>query len=394
MNYEHPNLPQTPKQEALGEVHAIPKAQPQELVSSAIEASTDNVQKLASVRERLGLSRREMLAGVLGVAAAGAGLPTESHAIERDSSTLERGDSYEDGIARLRELARTKHEEDLFIYVREHGSSGEWISISSSTRTISNGSEIGGATLASNDRQFSERVGNFAREGYTVEMVHTHPTPMLMEQLRLDVPSEGIGRVPPSPVDILGMFGTENTLSDEEKDRISFVAVAEEGRWTYESRENAPLARALEEGRESLALLSGPYARYSRSAARVVRNTLKEFGGDSIMHMAEPLLRSIERGTYPSYLRANLNDFALHAEFFRSAAVNEENPEGARLYFGAMVEAYDAIDGALRNTDPNGYGIREYSSTVPQLRDAESNFAPYVEFWNRRGVSLRYETFE
>lgn len=395
MNHERfDKLPQTPKEEVFREVNTVLETQVQEPLGSVIEADTDNAERLVAVRERLGLSRREMLAGALGVAAVSAGLSTESHAVERESSRLERDSSYEEGIAHLRELARTQHEEDLFIYVREQDSPGEWISISGSTRSTGDGSEIGGAVLASSDRRFSERVGDYVREGHTVEMIHTHPTPMLMEQLNLDTPPDGIGRVPPSPVDILGMFGTENTLSDEENDRVSFATVTEEGRWAYESRDNAPLAEALEEGKESLALLSGPYARHSRSAARVVRDTLKEFGGGSTMRMAEPLLRSIERGTYPSYLRANLNDFALHAEFFRSAAANEENPEGARLYLGAMVEAYDAIDGALRRTDPDGYGIMEYSSAVPLLQDAESNFAPYVEFWERRGVSLRYEPFE
>ena len=368
---------------------SVPLTSPEEIQRARVEEAY----RLDEVRDRLGLSRREVLLGAVAVS-----MVPESEVSARVTESIdrERMTEYEEGLMRLREFARTRDEEDSYLFIRSRTGETVWEQVQGGTRRgIGDSREASVAIMGASDRQFVEQMRERVRQGSYVELLHTHPTAVIAEGLRTEMAVDGITRVPPSSIDLFSMFGAEHGLTAEEKERLSFSVVSEEGRWEYENSPDAPLATALSEGAPYFALLSGAYARHAPAAARVIRDSLREMSGENreFMRTATPMLRSIERGTYPSYIQTNLNDFVFHAFMFGSLADDANIPDGARLYLRTLKDAYEAIDQKLRALDPDGMGLAESGASVPEISDASTNFGPYQEFWQRRGVTMTYTPF-
>ncbi|MBU2330068.1 hypothetical protein KKG57_01220, partial [Patescibacteria group bacterium] len=234
------------------------------------------------------------------------------------------------------------------------------------------------------------------RKGSNVEMVHTHPTKVFDSQSSSEAADASVlRRVPPSPVDLINMFGVENGLTNTEKERMSFSTVSEDGRWIYEAKPDAQMESAIAASEPFIRQLSGPYARHAPAAARALRNFVYQSSNNdrASMQGVEPVIRSMQTGSYPDYLRSTPTSLFQHAQLFKGLSANSNMPDGAKLYFGAIVNAYDAMDTTLREKDPDGHGFLETFSTIPMMEDGQGDFAPYREFWDKRGVNLRYEPF-
>jgi hypothetical protein len=353
---------------------------------AAANNATHN-ERLDEVRERLGLlSRREMIA----TGAAAALAPSaEAVAHEGGGRGIERGASFKDGIARLRERARTELHEDAYLFT-DTGRGTRWTNLNAGT--LAWGDRSGSAGLAYVDRRVTGDIVELARDGAEVTLVHTHPTRMLKESVG-NLPEEAeLDRVPPSSIDILNMFGMEQGLPAGARDRLSFIAVAEAGTWSYSPGAGSSIERSLEAARPHLAELEGPLRRNARAAARDYEDAL----GDMVRSapdgrkMLNDFTRSIESGTYAENLRYAPTDLLQQGTFLDVLPMEDFSPEGRR-YFEAVVRARTALNEASRANDPDGYSFDELLQAAPQLRDESTNFEPYRAFWAYRGVTLEFD---
>lgn len=363
-----------------------------ELVSpESGDTASDTEERLASVRERLGLSRREAVLGTLAAGLATAALPDAVDA-HTAADSIERMETFEQGLDRLYELASTRTEEDLFFRVRDRNGRERWEQVQGITIDIGITPNVGGGMLGMSDRQVFQRVGERVRRGENIQMFHTHPTPMIARDMGVSAETQGIRRVPPSPIDIINTIGIEQGLSEEQKGRLSFEAITEEGRWVYDSEDAASMATALAAVEPSLSALETTHARYAHAASRVIGDTLRDLFGTNHAYkeFQGSLLRSVRDGTYPAYLRASPINLPLHVSVCSAALQRTGIPDGARRYLQTLVEGYEAMETAMRASDPDGMSLQELASVIPELKDADTNFSPYREFWARRGVSLEF----
>lgn len=353
-----------------------------------VEVRAEDTESINDVRARLGLSRREALGALAGAVA----VPGEVlHAQERSGARLERGASYEEGLAFLRERARTQTTEDLY-YFSKNDRGTSWVRVEGSTNALLGSAS--GAAFAPEDRRYMHRLRRMVAGGETVEMLHTHPTRMLGQGLdRVD--TRLLAAVPPSPTDLINMFGAEQGLSEAAQDRLSFSVVSENGTWTYKAEGRAPLTDAVAAGAPYFEELSGPLASYARPAAGDIRDAMEPLlrnvpNGRGLLRATA---RSIEDGSFVENLRLAPADMAMKRWLLKEVVANPQTSREGKRYIETILRAADAIDTASKAQDPDGYTIEQMLGRIPQVADAESGFTEYQEFWKKRGVSLSFKPF-
>jgi len=337
-------------------------------------------EKLAGVRERLGMSRRGFLASAAG-AFGGAMLGGKEAAADPKSARLEytpeQERAYREGLAQMRVSAANDVQEISRDFIVYPDGSSAWKMVETEKAESFSSEAFKGATFTPPDGYLAE-VDAIRATGARIETLHTHPTAV------------GDKNIPPSALDLIGSMYQVSKFSDEEAARQRFGAVSEAGVWNYRPRSVADARRlneALESGKDSLASLDS-YRREGKVFAASLRKGYEDVDEgarrtiDSIADAAASgtLGRDLSKDPRILYAAARL------AETLE--ALDPELPEGARLYVRTLSLARKEIDSRLSRIT----GDEDTDISLPPFLLPDGDPA-YVARWRKLGFDITFTPF-
>lgn len=359
------------------------KAVPQE------EASSD--ERINAVRERLGLSRREVLAAGIAVAVAKPEVSRAEQERYRESGLSEEAQAhYEACLGELRESARSDTHELTRLFVARTDGTYSWIKPATETTSGNSAGDSAVTLVHMPDTAFIAVRDRAIQEGSIVIDQHTHPTRALD-----GIPQDGNealrGKVPPSPIDILSSVWMGSRIQDNETlARYRREAVTEQGVWRYGpvSKEAAvSISTALDAGDRLLLALDTRHRVEGRAFGQYISGLIDQGVFPENMR---PLTVFLGEGRLGSMLAEDpqMVEGLSRFTFLYEQGALPRPPREARAYLREIERANRQIQTALSGISGRA---EEYALDMPYL--TEESVASYQERWRRLGVELSFRPF-
>lgn len=347
--------------------------------------------RLEGVRQRLGLSRREVLAaGTAATLMRGEQAQAAQERYQEPGLSPEAQAHYEACLGEMRESARSHDAEIARLFVARRDGTFSWVAPSEEQTASAAINEMGGGAVLMPDRGYVAVRDRSLAEGAVVIDQHTHPTRMLSH-----MPADGNehlrGRVPPSPIDVLGSIWVAARLENNEVlSRYRREAVTEQGVWRYGpvSKEAATsLSQALDAGDQRLRALDTRHRIEGRALGRYLLERVEE---GVLPESFRELGGALNEGRLGHLLAEHPNTVAGLAEFGNILGRGDfpRPPREARAYLRQIEQANEQVQTALAGISgrPDARSL-----DVPYL--TSESIAAYQERWGRLGVRLSFRSF-
>ena len=357
---------------------------PRKTVATSIE---NEAPPEISRREFLKMSAAAAVAPTLPEQRFDAPIGPESH------NTPEQERVYREGLAQLRESARTANREISRLFVTYPDGRSEWVDLE--THTDMTAQTEGGSVMAMHISReaWEEGMRPLHEQEAQVEDMHTHPTRVLMGNPDRQSPLPGTDRVPPSPLDILQGLETVASLKPDEKTRYRTSVVTEAGVWRYGPRSGdaaKELVEAFKKATPMLERLKTPqYRREARELAAYLRSQASRQRENGQREVLQNIGKLIEEGSMENNLLEH-GGYALDAyntvlDFL--SKLDRRFPARVREYVTLVRTAREEMVRALRTIAPDTDGM---IGDAPLLADFET----YISRWRSLGVDMEFEELD